>query len=195
VDEVAVPLCAPLLGEPLAIELANTYFAVRGLPQEGLATLTHLTGWLEHHRDACGTVQPGTVTESDRVRFVALRDAIRAIAAAVVDQHPMPDAALAVVNASAAAAPSWPALVSDGTGVTITQRRGGAPPAAALAAVGRSAVEVFGGELRARVRACGGPECVLFFVKNHPRREWCSAGCGNRARVRRYHQRQRGAVD
>ncbi|MET9049418.1 CGNR zinc finger domain-containing protein, partial [Streptomyces sp. NPDC004362] len=33
------------------------------------------------------------------------------------------------------------------------------------------------------------PNCLLFFVKNHARREWCSPTCGNRMRVARHHRR------
>ncbi|MEV8411642.1 CGNR zinc finger domain-containing protein, partial [Streptomyces niveus] len=32
-----------------------------------------------------------------------------------------------------------------------------------------------------------------FFVRSHPRREWCSADCGNRARVARHYRRRRDA--
>lgn len=64
------------------------------------------------------------------------------------------------------------------------------PADAALAAIARSAIGVFGGPRRADLRACQGPGCVLHFVKDHPRREWCSAGCGNRARVSRHYYRQ-----
>jgi predicted RNA-binding Zn ribbon-like protein len=35
------------------------------------------------------------------------------------------------------------------------------------------------------------PNCVLFFIKDHPRREWCSPGCGNRARVAHHYDRHR----
>ena len=42
-----------------------------------------------------------------------------------------------------------------------------------------------------QLRACLGPGCVLYFVQQHPRREWCSAGCGNRARVARHYHRHR----
>ncbi|MFH9354859.1 CGNR zinc finger domain-containing protein [Kitasatospora sp. NPDC017646] len=35
------------------------------------------------------------------------------------------------------------------------------------------------------LRACPGPGCVRFFVKDHPRRGWCGPGCGNRARAGR----------
>ncbi|MGW3040938.1 CGNR zinc finger domain-containing protein [Kitasatospora sp. NPDC001159] len=44
----------------------------------------------------------------------------------------------------------------------------------------------------ASLRACHGPGCVQFFVKDHPRREWCGPGCGNRARAARHYHRQRG---
>jgi len=30
-------------------------------------------------------------------------------------------------------------------------------------------------------------------VKNHPRREWCSAACGNRVRAARHYRRHRKA--
>ena len=32
-----------------------------------------------------------------------------------------------------------------------------------------------------QLRACEAPGCVLMFAKDHPRRTWCSAACGNRA--------------
>jgi hypothetical protein len=42
-----------------------------------------------------------------------------------------------------------------------------------------------------RLRACQAPGCVLYFVKDHPRREWCSTACGNRARAARHYRRHR----
>ncbi|WP_317183827.1 CGNR zinc finger domain-containing protein [Intrasporangium sp.] len=44
------------------------------------------------------------------------------------------------------------------------------------------------------MRACYGPGCVLYFVREHTRREWCSAGCGNRARVARHYHRTRSGA-
>lgn len=44
----------------------------------------------------------------------------------------------------------------------------------ARASIARDAVRILGGPLRDDLRACHGPGCVLFFVKDHPRREWCS---------------------
>ncbi len=41
------------------------------------------------------------------------------------------------------------------------------------------------------LRACLAPGCVLYFVKDHPRRAWCSTGCGNRVRAARHYARRR----
>jgi predicted RNA-binding Zn ribbon-like protein len=40
------------------------------------------------------------------------------------------------------------------------------------------------------LRHCTAPGCAYFFMKTR-RREWCSAVCGNRARVARHAQRHR----
>jgi predicted RNA-binding Zn ribbon-like protein len=42
------------------------------------------------------------------------------------------------------------------------------------------------------LRACYAPGCVLYFVQDHPRREWCSTACGNRVRAARHYRRHRG---
>ncbi|MFJ5547937.1 CGNR zinc finger domain-containing protein [Streptomyces sp. NPDC093225] len=45
------------------------------------------------------------------------------------------------------------------------------------------------GDMRPQLRACLAPGCVFSYVKQHPRRAWCSAGRGDRARVARHYQR------
>ena len=66
------------------------------------------------------------------------------------------------------------------------------PALAAVAAIAEEAVALFAGPDRLLLRACRAPGCVLYFVRNHPRREWCSDGCGNRARVARHYHRHHG---
>lgn len=68
-----------------------------------------------------------------------------------------------------------------------------APALAAVAAIAEEAVALFAGPDRLLLRACRAPGCVLYFVRNHPRRAWCSDGCGNRARVARHYQRHHGS--
>ncbi|MDR6317410.1 putative RNA-binding Zn ribbon-like protein [Actinoplanes couchii] len=53
------------------------------------------------------------------------------------------------------------------------------------------AIALFTGAARDDLRACPGPGCVLHFVRDSPRREWCSPGCGNRARAARHYARSR----
>ncbi|MFD2356647.1 CGNR zinc finger domain-containing protein [Nonomuraea ferruginea] len=34
---------------------------------------------------------------------------------------------------------------------------------------------------------------MLYFLRDTPRREWCSAGCGNRARAARHYAKKKTA--
>jgi predicted RNA-binding Zn ribbon-like protein len=56
-------------------------------------------------------------------------------------------------------------------------------------------VDILTGPAATRLRACYAPGCVLYFVKAHPRREWCSDACGNRVRAARHYQRSRAGRD
>jgi predicted RNA-binding Zn ribbon-like protein len=62
-----------------------------------------------------------------------------------------------------------------------------------LAALARDTIELLTSPLANELRACDAPGCVLTFLKDHPRREWCSQACGNRARQARHYQRARTA--
>ena len=173
-------------GEPLAIDFANTRRASRGVPVETLADPAALAAWLLDHlgEDLAGLLGPAELET-----FVAIRDAIRTLALAANDGQPDPADALTAVNTAAAAAPTWLELVD----ATAVERTEAGPVDAALAAIARSAITVFGGPEREDVRACGRrPVCIKFFVKNHPRRDYCSPACANRARVSRHHERHKG---
>jgi predicted RNA-binding Zn ribbon-like protein len=188
---------APLLGEPLPIELGNTTYAVRGRRKDGLQTTEHLAGWLREVRPRL----PITLTEDD-LRDVTeedlrlareLRDIIRALdGAAAEGRSPDPDTVTAL-NRHASRTPRWRELRTDPEPHT-THRTAGRPLAAALAALAEEAVDLFAGRLRHDVRACPGPGCVLYFVGDNSRREFCSGGCANRARAARHYakSRQRG---
>jgi predicted RNA-binding Zn ribbon-like protein len=180
---------SPLLGEPLAIEFANTRYAVRGRPREGIGTPDHLTAWLRANSPVPG---PGLHLGAAEVEtFRALRAAIRGLCKACVDARPGDGKHVEVLNAAAAAAPRWPQLRCAGRTYAVSEHTRGNGADTALAAIARDAIGILGGPLRNQIRACQAPGCVLFFVKDHPRRQWCSAGCGNRARAARHYQRHR----
>ncbi|MGH3530203.1 MAG: CGNR zinc finger domain-containing protein [Pseudonocardiaceae bacterium] len=180
---------SPLLGEPLAIEFANTHYAVRGRFREGIGTPAHLAAWLRDNAAIPGPNRPVDAAEVETFR--ALRVAIRGLCQACVDARPGDDKDVEVLNAAAASAPRWPQLHCAGGAYTVSEHTQGNGTDAALAAIARDAIAILGGPSRIQIRACQAPGCVLFFVKDHPRRHWCSAGCGNRVRAARHYQRHR----
>jgi predicted RNA-binding Zn ribbon-like protein len=71
-------------------------------------------------------------------------------------------------------------------------------PAHLLVAIAESAARLLSEGDPALLRKCQNPRCILYFydtTKNH-RRRWCSmAGCGNRAKVAAFYQRNRQGND
>jgi predicted RNA-binding Zn ribbon-like protein len=169
----------PLRDEPLSIELHNTIYAHHGTLRDGLAD--DARGWMR----ALGDRLPGGLpTVGD---LVDLRAAVREAVAAVVDGKRMPKGAVDAINAAAARAPSSPRLERDRT---LGVEHGDASAAdVAIAAIAADAIAVLAGD--SEIHLCGAPGCVLAYVKDHPRREWCSPACGNRARQARHYARQR----
>lgn len=159
-----------------AIALANTTYAVRGKPRDGLTTPAELATLLATEID-----DDLTPTAEDLTAARALRDAFRSATMAVAGGV-MPDAAdLAVINATTAASRQAREL---GPKLTTRVTRIGPPVTAALAGIAENAITLL---TEGHVRMCGRPECVLLFVKDHPRREWCSKGCGDKVRAARHY--------
>ncbi|NGO75655.1 hypothetical protein G6045_08170 [Streptomyces sp. YC504] len=193
-DVVQKVTTGPQLGEPLPIELANATYAVRGRPQDGLRMVEQLALWLEGVNDRLpvplSTSVLRSVDEADLERARELRESVRAIAACAVRGARPPQAALDMLNERAAEAPCWRELRWEKSPASSLQHDG-PPVTAVLASIAQGAVDLFAGPGLDDLRACQGPGCVLFFVKDHPRREWCSAACGNRARAARHYARVR----
>ena len=99
-------------------------------------------------------------------------------------------AALDQVNSAAAELPA-PLLALRDSRLELGTHGGASPVTTGLAQVAEQAAGLLGGEDAARLRACYAPGCVLYFIKTHPRREWCSVACGNRVRAARHYQRVR----
>jgi predicted RNA-binding Zn ribbon-like protein len=180
----------PLRDEPLAVELHNTVYAAGGKGLDGLDTNKGLAAWLAGIADRLPPAARGA-DPARRDDFVALRDAVRAALDASVKGRSIPAQALAAINSVAAAAPSSPRLRRAERGRLHAETDyGDAEPAdVALAAIAGSAIDLLGGPERDNLRACGAPGCVLMFLKDHPRRAWCSGACGNRARQARHYER------
>ncbi|MEV5173828.1 ABATE domain-containing protein [Streptomyces flaveolus] len=193
---------AVLLGEPLPIELMNTVTLDRGHTRDALAGDTGPTAWL---RAVADRLPPVSGLQADQIeepsaRPVAeelreLRDALRKLAAeATNDPRPPATApglarqeAIATLNALARV---WPELVWPDDGQpSRTYRSSGTAAHLAVQLIAHQAVELLTGPDRERLRPCLAPNCPLYFLKHHARREWCSPACGNRVRVARHYRR------
>lgn len=183
---------APALGEPLPIELANATYAVRGRLVDGLRSVEHVAAWFRDNRarfaEPCADEDLLGVGPEELRAARALRDAIRELASVAVRGGTAPGDAVEEVNRQVRAAARWREL-SWGEGPSALARSATPPVTTALAEIAQQTVDLFGGERIADLRACQAPGCVLYFVKDHPRREWCSAGCGTRARAARHYER------
>ncbi|MFD9485153.1 CGNR zinc finger domain-containing protein [Streptomyces sp. NPDC059991] len=166
-----------------------------------------LTTWVREHAaalDTDGFTVEAFAADDDALAAVrALRAAVRALFARAVRPDPPSPAdaerllpagmALELLNSAAAAVPTAPRLEwPEGRDPYAVHRGTGTPDAvtALCASLARAAVHFLAGPDRARLRACHAPRCVRYFLKEHPRQEWCRPSCGNRARVAR-HQRRR----
>lgn len=179
-------------GRP-ALDLAGTVRLVGGREVDLLRSAADLGRWLELEEPWVG---PAGIDSALRLAdFRSLRDAIRSLFSAVVAGTAMPARDVDGVNAASAAAPL--ALLLDATDHRVPRavRVGpaGSRTAAILGAIARSAIGVLGGPDRDRLRLCGAPRCGRPYLAGRPRQTWCSASCGNRARVARHHERRRVA--
>ncbi|MEV7005612.1 ABATE domain-containing protein [Streptosporangium sp. NPDC051022] len=188
----------------LVLEFVSTVRATRSGPVDGLSDTEGTTAWCRSHAAELGLPSDFTASEELRREVVELRQAVRALFARAVAPGPasradagrLPGfaAALGLVNAAALAVPMAPRLEwpDDGVPVTANVPAGEAEESARVRAVlAGAAIEFLAGPDRERLRSCLAPPCVRYFVKEHPRQEWCSVSCGNRARAARHYLRHK----
>ncbi|MFI8204067.1 CGNR zinc finger domain-containing protein [Streptomyces sp. NPDC085937] len=189
----------------LALDLALTLrHDGDGAVADDLADPAGLTDWV---RARTAVLPAAEAFVADAGLLTAVRDlraAVRALFAHAVRPAPPSPAdasrllpvpeALRRLNEAAARTPTVPLLDWDGdTGPAVRRRPAPGHPDDLTAALARAAIGFLAGPDRDRLRACHAPRCVRYFVKDHPRQEWCKPACGNRARVARHHERQRRA--
>ena len=205
-----------LLGEPLPVELMNTINVGAGGADDVLGDLAGVAAWLNTISDRLSPPtralvigdgpSPGELDES-AVGPIAeplrgLRDALRRLAAEVTRDPRTPAAtpvthqdAVDTVNRQCALAPAWPEMTWPVDGdPALRVRSTGRPVDHILSLIAEQATELFTGEQRRQLAACLAPGCDRYFLKVHPRKQWCSALCGNRARVARHYQRHHASA-
>lgn len=186
---MAHPYRGPLGDERLAIELHNTLFASQGEARDGLAEPAAAAAWL---RAVDERIPPGGAGRGPtRDELIALRHVVRDVLHAAIENRGPSRASIDALNRASARAPRSPAA----------RWRQSLPPQPSIrfhnarrsdiviSAIAADAIDLITEPSRNQLRECGAPGCVLLFLKRHPRREWCSTACGNRARQARHYRR------
>jgi predicted RNA-binding Zn ribbon-like protein len=181
----------PFLGtEPIAVEFANTAYGVDARAVDFLGTAHLIEQWFALVGAVPGiAARPSTIGRSGP-RIRALRDAVRAALSAGADGGVPDAAAIDMVNATAAAAP---------TSVRLDWVSGNPPAAhrmdttdgvtAVLGRIATCCIEVVADPHGRILRRCEGPDCTLLFLRHHRRRRFCHPSCAHRDRQARYYRR------
>lgn len=182
----------PLLGEPLALDFANTRLLRRRRVVELLPDPEALAEWVAAHQDQV----PAALRRPDPASWAAvirLRGSIKSCIQARRAGCPLSERAVGMLNRAAAAAPVYDELrqAPDGLLSRVSLRSGRA--AQQLAAIlAESTISLLCDSRSLAIRECDGDDCDLLFLPAGARRRWCSPGlCGNRARVARHYWRHR----
>ncbi|MGW0841543.1 CGNR zinc finger domain-containing protein [Streptomyces sp. NPDC002787] len=186
----------------LALDLALTVrHDGNGGIADDLTEPTGLTAWVHAHPDALPGTSGFTADEATLTAVRDLRAAVRALLARAVSPGapspadaarllPVPEA-LARLNEAAALTPTVPVLSWGPDTEPVVRHQPVTGEDLLTATLARAALAFLASPERQRLRACHAPRCVRYFLKEHPRQEWCKPSCGNRARVARHHERHK----
>lgn len=182
-----------LIGEPVvAVDLINTVAAPGSAMTDDLLSADRgAEAWWRIER---ARVPAGEVPDIRALR--QLRSALRDMIEALVDDLPIPQAAVSDLNFFMQSAPASKRLRLTGTGLRVQTQwhaeYGGNPRLAFIAA--QAAEFLSDASKVSRLRRCANPACSMIFIAVNPRRSWCAPGiCGNRVRVARHYRRAGGA--
>ena len=176
------------LGDHLAVDFANTVRVVDGEREELVATPADLETWLGLANGA--PAGPREVDESLRRSFVELRDAALEVLHAACSEQALPAPASARVNAAVLDAGTCRLLGDRSRDCTYASGPGTDDTAALLGRLAAAVVDLVAMDDLANLAVCPAPLCGQFFHRARPNQRWCSAGCGNRARVDRHRHRR-----
>jgi predicted RNA-binding Zn ribbon-like protein len=195
----------PLLGQQVSVELANTLFFGGGRTLDGLETADGATRWLaavDRRTLSDGSTLAHAVNgvpewaevvdEGLRCRLEELRGSVRSLFGAIAAGQAAAPEAIEHLNRLSAAAPSRLHATSADGHVEITRRRSPVVGDAVLAALAEDALAVVADPVTAAaMTACPCPGCLGLFIKDDPRRRFCSPTCSTRTRVARHYARNK----
>jgi predicted RNA-binding Zn ribbon-like protein len=175
------------LGDPLAIDLANTVRRRGSRYTDLIATPADLRVWLEYERKRVRI--PPRVDDKLTAEFLVVRDQVLRILRAAADGWELPAADVAAINERVRNAPTVRLLATLTGRHLITPVTRAAPGTRLLADLAASVVELLSGPDAEFLALCDAPGCGQFYLRGRPNQNWCSPQCGARARAQRHAQR------
>ena len=186
----------PILGEPLAIEFANTQYGRGEGAFDFLGSSALVMLWLTH---AAPRLPPPTPLHGAELEaLLTLRTATHALISQAVDGLPLSTAAIGVVNTCAELAPRVLRLqqlarqpsATGAAGIRVETISLSEGWNGLLGQLAHEVIELLGGNRASLLRRCESPDCTMLFLRHHHRRRWCHDSCGHRSRQAAYSQRK-----
>jgi predicted RNA-binding Zn ribbon-like protein len=179
----------PVLGEPFAVEFANTLYGHGNNVIDFLGTSDLVVGWFVA---VGGTfVLPARLRAPTASSLRAIRDATRQLFEDVIGgAEPASQHSIATLNQSARQASAhlhldWPPADAPRAGL----RHQGDADTVLVVRVASECIAFLAGPDREHLRRCDRPGCYMIFVQQHHRRRYCNDLCARSDRQSRYYRR------
>jgi predicted RNA-binding Zn ribbon-like protein len=175
------------LGEPLAIDVANTVRRRGRRYVELIASPGDLRTWLEHERGRLAI--PDEVDAALVSRFLLIRDHVLEVLRAAAGGAALPADHVSAINDAALAAPTI-RLLGTGPGTYLSRPVTRADQATRLCGdIAAAAIDLLTGPEAAAVTLCDAPGCGQLYLRGRPNQQWCDPHCGMRVRSQRHAER------
>ena len=175
------------LGDPLAIDVANTVRRRGWRYIELITQPADLRAWLDHERGRLAL--PAEVDTVMVSRFLLIRDRVLRVLRIAADGTALPAADVHAINELAAAAPTVRLLGAE-PGQHFTRPVTQADPATRLSAdIAAATIDLLTGPDTDTIALCDAPGCGQLYLSGRPNQQWCNPHCGTRARSQRHTDR------
>jgi predicted RNA-binding Zn ribbon-like protein len=178
----------PLLGEPFAIEFANTLYESAEQLLDFLATRELIEAWFLYADTASPYQLPKLI--NDRLSDLReLRNAVHSLCRHLAGETVKIIEATAILNRYAGIVPARLELqwLDPMTPAALLVHAGSVADTF-ISSIASDVIAFLASPSGGKVRRCETPVCTLFFLQEHHRRRFCSEPCSQRTRQSRYYQ-------
>jgi predicted RNA-binding Zn ribbon-like protein len=184
----------PVLGEPIALELANTRYRDDGDITDYLATPTMVAAWFDASPTARTLDRPARWSRDQVGELVTLRDAIDRLARSLLGGRPGSRTDLAALNNATRRVSRYRELLWEERPTAVERVNAPNRFDRAMGAFAENAIVLLAEPAHAGgILECANADCHMLFFKQHHRRQWCQNNCGHRHRQADYYKRSRAS--